>query len=319
MSLCCHKLHWQGMRKWRIRGILQFAVLALLMLIPLGSTSAASKGASDQNVLVLRSGEFSVPPTGESFWCSYTDVITDRELSVASVIGHRGSGGHHVSLGYIDTPHAVGHYPCTGMEMDGWHVVLAVTLKDDGGRGSFQLPDGVAMKVPAGKQLVLHSHHINLTGTTMTAHDTVEVHLVDPSTVQVYVNMLFIPDQGLEVPPHGRAQRAQTCVLSRNIRVVALRGQMRQFGKLYRLEIVNGAGQPLTTLYEEAWSLSYTWNPPIRRYSIEAPLELAAGTRLRQTCDWDNPTDSPLRFPRETCITMLTHFATDGLVLCKVE
>src|SRR5512140_3955046 len=53
------------------------------------------------DTITWESGNFDVPPD-EDFECFYTDLITDREISVLSAGAQQGVGGHHVSVYYVD-------------------------------------------------------------------------------------------------------------------------------------------------------------------------------------------------------------------------
>src|SRR5262245_51705458 len=71
-------------------------------------------------------------PTGESFKCYYSDVITDEDLSVISASGAQVAGGHHLSLYYVDNQREPGIVDCSGStEMIDWHFVVGA-----GGEGN---------------------------------------------------------------------------------------------------------------------------------------------------------------------------------------
>ena len=56
----------------------------------------------------------------------------------------------------------------------------------------------------------------------------------------------------------------------------------------------------------------YASHPPTLKYTTDAPLVLKAGTKLRQTCTWDNTTNNPVGFPREMCVMFGFYFPDNG-------
>jgi hypothetical protein len=68
----------------------------------------------------------------------------------------------------------------------------------------------------------------------------------------------------------------------------------------------------MQNLRNDQWRESYTSHPLITNYSVNAPLHLAAGTRIRQSCDWDNATDRVMIFPREMCLSFMYYFPGEG-------
>src|SRR5687767_3516968 len=97
-------------------------IVAASLLIACGDSAAVSE--ADPNKLTLELDPFEVP-TGESFMCVYTDVITDRELSVVNAKGTQAAGGHHLTLYYVDNPREPHSAPCSGTtEMVDWHFVV---------------------------------------------------------------------------------------------------------------------------------------------------------------------------------------------------
>ncbi len=272
-----------------------------------------SSAAESPNLLTLATEELLVPP-GESVQCSYLEV-TDRELRVYSAVSHQGPSGHHMALFYLDRPRPPGHEPCPMEKMiPGLQLVTASV-----GHETMHLPAGMAQRIPPGKQLVLQSHHLNHSGQTLRVTDTFDLHLLRPEDVRISVGVMTMSDQTFTIPPHARYTRTTTCDLPVDLRVVQLSGHMHELGTRYMLEVVNRrTGQMQGTLDDEAWSPSYTYSAPYRRFSEAEAIHLPAGTRLKQTCVWDNTTDAPIRFPQEMCVATLQYFPASDFRICRV-
>jgi hypothetical protein len=295
-----------------------FALLlasSLALVIGCGGTPESAPD-EDLNKLSLKLAPFDVPP-GESFICVYTDTITDRELNVVRAKGTQSTGGHHLTLYYVDTPREPHSTPCSGTaEMVDWHFVVGAGGEADDGN-LVALAEGLAIKVPPGKQLLLQAHYINTTGATMTVADALDVETVDPSVVKAYASDFVVNDEAFEIQPNAGLTSEMTCVVPQDVKLTLLLGHMHEHGVHYKLDTVDATGNLINTLYEETWAPSYASHPPILKRTMDDPLIIKAGTRLHQTCTWDNTSPNLLLFPTEMCIAFGYYFPGNGRVLCE--
>ncbi|NUO50629.1 MAG: hypothetical protein HOV80_17380 [Polyangiaceae bacterium] len=100
-----------------------------------------------KDTVIIEMPDFDIP-VGESFKCYYSDVITDRELSVIGARGQQVKGGHHLTLYYVDNQREPGMVDCDGAtEMVDWHFVVG-----SGGEGNasdyLQLAEVLAFRCP---------------------------------------------------------------------------------------------------------------------------------------------------------------------------
>lgn len=299
----------------------------LLSLIAMGSAVAgASCGdettpdddggdGTDEQSITVTLPVFKIP-VGESFRCYYSDVITTEELSVVNASGVQVEGGHHLSVYYVDNERPVGLEDCTSAEMLDWHFVVGA-----GGEGNenaqLQLPEGLAFRIPPGKQLLVQAHYINVTGEEMDSADEITIGLTDPSKVEAYAADFVIDDDRFEIEPHGELTTTMTCEVPQDVSLTLLLGHMHEQGKHFKLEKVDAAGQTLEVLYEEDWLPAYASHPPMLSFGKEEPLQFTKGTRLRQTCYWQNGTDQKLLFPTEMCIGFGYYFPGTERVMCE--
>lgn len=280
-------------------------------LVSVALASCASDDGGDPSTQPsFSTGAFEVP-VGDSFTCFYTDVYSQTELSVNGALGEQGPGGHHILVYYADTPRPVGHHPCTNEEMVNLHQISGAS-----GAGNLEVPlelrDGLALKIPPGKQFAIQAHYINTTDEPLMVEDTVTLRTMDPATVRAYVNYFVTNDQGFEIPAGAAYSHTSYCTVERDLDIAVSLGHMHEDGARYQLDVVDATGAVVRNLRDDAWQASFASHPPITYYSPDAPLHLAAGTRLRQICDWDNRTASPLLFPREMCLSFNYYFPGTG-------
>jgi hypothetical protein len=293
------------------------------VLLPLAPLLLAACGAEpapetvEENVLYFETGAFEVPP-GDVFECFYTDTFTDKELAVYGSDGQQDLGGHHIVVYWTDIPRDPQHHPCKDEEMVSWHQISGSGGEAAAATDVLALPEGLAIKVPAGKQLVIQAHYINTTGAVQTVNDWVKLKLMDPARVQSYVNFLATVDETFEIPAHSKHTSTTQCTLERDFDIVLSLGHMHEYGTRYKLEEVDSQGAVLSTLRDDVWSPVYTSHPPINRWTKDEPLSLKKGTILRQTCTWDNTSPEPLLFPREMCLGFFFYYPDEGELFCDM-
>ncbi len=300
-----------------MRAHIWFMCFTAIAAAPAGCAvdEAGGEGGSGEDQLVLETGEFEVG-AGDVFECFYTSVVTDHEMATTGAFGKQvGSGGHHITIYYTTSPRPTGHHPCDDAEMVTWQQV--------GGTGSeaaeaLTLHDGLAIKIPTGAQIVMQTHYIN-TGESYRVSETAGLQLVDPADVVEYVHQFAVFNGDFLVPAHQTMEEARSCTVPRDLKLVKLLGHMHEWGKHFQLDEVDEAGQVVRSLVDDDVTPAYASHPPIASFGMNEPLVLRAGTRLRQTCSWDNFEDFDLEFPREMCVAYGLFYGGDSDVFCDVE
>ncbi len=289
---------------------------------PLDTQAQTSSGTPGEaaNALTFHTGDFEAP-AGDSFECFYTDTVTDAELNAVSATASQGPGGHHVTVYYTDTPRKPQHHPCSDAEMASWHQISAAGGEgtSSGAEGLVALPPGLAVKIGAGKQIVVQSHYINTTGAPEKVNDSITLNLVETKDVKAYANYYVMNDDEFEVAPQAKLTSQRTCTLDSDLDTVVLLGHMHQAGKHFKLESAAAEGQPFETLYEHDWTEEYVSHPPVLSYTMEKPLHFKKGAKLRQTCTWNNAGADPLIFPNEMCISFMYYFPDAGERFCPKD
>lgn len=259
--------------------------------------------------LHLESGTFQVPAAQETFACTYTDAVAERDRAIRATQGQQAPYGHHVTLYYTTSPRPQGQGSCDGiMGAELNQIAPAPT------GGAYVFASGAAVRWPKGAQLVLHSHYINATLAPIEAHDIVTVTLQEADTIDVFLDNFHFSIDQFELAPQGESSVTGTCELDRELRIVTLFGHMHEHGLHYRLERLDPAGGAPGVLLDVPWTVG--GDPPSRSFSVDEPLVLPAGSVLRQTCTWTNESGKAILFPTEMCDTAMTYFPADGPLDC---
>ncbi len=293
-----------------MRKVLIVAGLTGASLFPL---ACASKGATTEDRIVeLDTGNFEVR-TGDNFECFYTSTFADADWNVANTVATQATGGHHVTVYWTDQQQAPSHHACTDDEMVNWHMIAGAGGEDgESLEGLVRLPEGYVSRVPKGAQIVLQAHYIHIGAAPTTVRDRARMRLVPNSKVTAYANIYAFNDGSFGVPARAGAYHTTTCRTERDLSVLLLVGHMHEYGKYYRLERIDDDGKLLETMYETRWIPYYVSHPPVVPFDPKAPLAIPKGTRLRQTCTWQNDSTEALHFPREMCAGVFYYFPDTG-------
>src|SRR5262249_3728585 len=134
-----------------------------------------------------------------------------------------------------------------------------------------------------------------------------------------YINFWVINDDTFNVAPMSTGKTVSTCTFPQDLKTVIMLGHMHAYGTHYTLERVDAQGKVLETVYDKAWQELYMSHPPFITGTLDAPLDIPAGTIYRQTCQWNNTTPNPLVFPTEMCIAFGFYYPDNGWVYCDVQ
>ncbi len=280
-----------------------------------GETGLVNTVVEEADGITAYSPEFEVPP-GDSFTCIYFDYKTTREMSVISGDGLQGKGGHHVLIYYADTPREPGVHTCTDEEMTNLHQVSGSA--GEGGTQVLALPDGLALKVPPGKQLVMEAHYINSTDASYKVKDWAKIVEGDASKVKDYVNYFVTNDEAFELSPSAATKRVSECTATRDFQMALALPHMHELGSHFTLEHFDAAGETLGKLIDVKWALSFISHPPALTWDMTTPYMIKKGEKLRQTCEWNNSTTNPVIFPREMCVAFFYYWPGDGDIQCEM-
>jgi hypothetical protein len=293
----------------------------LPLIAGLGLTACGSSSTQQPppppatDTLNVDTGSFTIP-AGESLTCVYTTTTTDTEIYVGPASAQQGPGGHHVILYYTDVPKTPTNHICTDEEMLSWHMLAGAASNKE---PVVSMPAGGALKVPAGKQLVIQSHYINTTGASMTVDDTMSVQLLQAADVKQFLNFFAMVDLGFSIPPQATAKHVTTCTLPNDIQAVTLLGHMHEYGQHFTFEEIDAQGNNVSTPYDTAWQPQYMTHPPLITSTLDTPTIYKAGTIFRQTCEWNNTTAQTMSFPTEMCVAYAVYFPDQGFIDCNAK
>lgn len=292
-----------------------FATAAALAALGCGA-SEDPKSPSDPNApadVLHDLHALSIPKGGTSFYtpilhlkpaedityCTYTQVMADRDLFVHSTRGTQSKFGHHTLLFYASSQEEPRTERCSGQSMESLHQMIG----GGGGEGTatWVPPDNVGSIVPRGSQFVLQSHWIN---TGQNEIDVQAMMITEPGQDgpgRIEAGTLAVVDLAFQIPPMGHASTTTECTFDSDRHLLMSIGHEHEWGTHVRAEVTRVGGR-VESLFDRPFKPTDVFEPPINGYTVEQPLVFSKGDTLRMSCEWQNTTTEGLAFPREMCV-----------------
>lgn len=289
-----------------------------------GDTPGSGEGAWDppqaEGTLRLWTGEMTIPAGDEMLFCTAFDKTTE-EMWVNRIQGFQRKGGHHTSLLYNSkTERPVGISPCTDDDMtSNVYVGTGNTVYDDENplnlNGGMDLPEGMALRVPKGAQLIVQSHYVNYTAKDLVWTDAIDVSTIPKGQVTTSLGTFQAGTANFEIPAGGTFGVDVECEIDETMTLLSLAGHTHRYGTLFQVRHER-AGKEVE-LYNETngWQLE-TDAPSIATFPSGGPLTFEKGDILRIRCEWENTSDHDIGFPEEMCGLSSKFYPGEGVKFC---
>jgi hypothetical protein len=258
-----------------------------------------------------------IPVGEERMTCWVPDWVPDRDYLVTRFEGVQSPLGHHVVAlrsGIAREPGTV--FDCTNLAS---MVSLEPLVLPDPTEETRLLPEGFAVRLPAGSRIVIQSHYVNYTDEDIVTADVARftfVPLEDEGSI-TEVSYL-IANHGALIVDEGVTTKKIGCALPSDVNVLALLGHMHGLGKEISVTRTPASGIPETLYDVPAWTVEFRDVPPLELFPASAPLSLLAGDQLTVSCTYDNNTGAVVGFPEEMCTSVGYYFPArpEGIIFC---
>jgi copper type II ascorbate-dependent monooxygenase-like protein len=265
--------------------------LASLLLLAACDTSSSTTdpdAAATPGYIPLVSGTWSLPPSIEGYRCIRLTAKEDMWITAIHPIAPTGTHHTVLMLGPPDAPD--GDVACDSM------LVKPSIYASGVGTDALTLPDGVAIKVAAGQQLLLNLHLFNASDDTLRGTSGIEVKTAEASAILHEAGALLAgKDAGLVVKP-GSSVQTGTCTLPAGTTVFAMAPHMHLLGT--HMKVTYQAAAPLM-VYDKDYAFEG------QRYEVlDAPLVSDGTNRLVVDCTYMNPTGTTVTFGEHTAQEM---------------
>lgn len=246
--------------------------------------------------LVLSTGSDYSPPADRDTFRVFVlpaEFAADRYLRAVDVRPRARDIVHHVTV-CTDTTGAAERLdaadPDPGFDLfgGGFEIPFGVLGVWVPGADPLPLPEGVALRIPAGARMVLQIHYHPHTGYTPPDQTEIALYFQTNLIDKIADTMTFYV-QNIEIPAGANnvvVRRSST--IGSDIDVYASLGHMHYLGRSIRGEAILPDGTRVCLLDIEDWDLHWQSS-----YRYRAPVHLPAGTIIEVTGVYDNSADNP--------------------------
>lgn len=303
---------------------LRFALIsfASLSFVACGSSDPASPTSTPDSVTPpgdttppgttpqwteLVSGDWSLEPGTENpRWCQKYPIKED--IYVSAIRPVHPPGTHHTTLSLVDDN---GSTACTGSAFGGGGMIFAAGVGD----ATVQIPEGVAIKLPAGKALLLNLHVYNTSTEALRGTSKIEIVRAKPEEVKTLADLMFAGPTNFSLPPQVTTKIEDTCKLTDDQTAFAIFPHMHQFGRHITTTFTVG-GAPMV-IHDGAYDFEEQPQLPI------GPIALHAGDLIKTECTYDNTTNKPITFGEssdtEMCFSIVYRYPATGRISCGIR
>jgi hypothetical protein len=157
------------------------------------------------------------------------------------------------------------------------------------GYGAVSYPAGTGMPLGKGQGLILQMHYHVHDLTKPPVPDRTRISLQYARAATAEASFLSLGVSGINLPPYSKGDvLTQEVTLPSDTLIRGAVGHMHLFGQKIHVEATAPAGS--SCLFDvPRWD--YRWEEMV---FMDPPPLLPAGTKLKLTCTWDNPTDTPV-------------------------
>jgi len=239
------------------------------------------------------------------YWCTLKTIQEDTYIKAFRAQAPPGT--HHTLL--LRTP---------GGGPDGESAcgpTLGADMLHASGVGSDDLtfPDGVAVKVPAGTQLMLNLHLFNTTAGPLSGVSATLVQTMKASDVTQVAELVLGGSTQISVPPNGSQTVHATCTFQSTATISTVWPHMHMIGTHMKVTYQGASG---TKVLEDApYSFSDQKNYPI------TPVTVAPGENILIDCTYQNPTSQTIYWgdssKSEMCFAGLYLYPAPNGIMCQ--
>jgi hypothetical protein len=268
------------------------------------SSSSSSGGQNAPPSLTLESSPLSVAAGQEDYRCwSYT-VPTGSPLNVVQTVPTIPKGVHHYAVftSPDPLPKAPLNYDCHEMGLD-WGLVNA------GGVGTpgMTFPDGAALALKPGSQIILQLHVLNASADTLDV-PSVSVQLLGGEAASYEpIGLLIAGTLNITIPPNDNATKITGgCQVAQTLpNVFAVFPHMHQLGSHIQVGITPSGASSENVIYDAGWSFGTQGVYPVK-------TSVKTGDQVNVVCTYDNTTDKTVSFglssTDEMCFGVLYYY-----------
>jgi hypothetical protein len=221
--------------------------------------------------------EWELAPYSETYRC--VRVTVEEDLYIQGFRDISPVGTHHTVLTAGRTRHPDGDFDCNPVT-NAHEMLFASGIGGD----VLELPEGVALKVEAGNQLLLNLHLYNVSGEPISGRTGIEVFRIAPEDVVHEAEFVFAGTVNISIPPQQEYEAAGACTFGSDATVLVVWPHMHQLGRHMRV------------VHEDEVLFDGPYEFDEQVFHFIEPRTVSAGERVEVYCTWQNDTDERVFF-----------------------
>ncbi len=274
------------------------AWLSVWLAIGCGGADARDDGVAD-GWHELVAAEWTVPPGREKFVCALATVPADTDIAAFRTVAPPGT--HHALVTVTEPVAPDGVFECDpGALSDAMVFASGIATSD------LILPEGVAMRVAAGKQVLLNLHLLNTTDALLHGRSAVVVR--DAPRGAALAEMVFAGTVDIALPPGADAVASGSCTFHEDATLFEVWPHMHAFGT--RMTVVHRSAGGAHTLHDGPYDVREQRHYPV------GPVRVPRGDRVDVTCHWKNTSAVTIHYGNhaadEMCFAGLYRYPAAG-------
>lgn len=222
----------------------------------------------------LVDGTWQMTAGKEGYWCTRKTIKEDTYVKAFRAQAPEGT--HHTLLLVTPGGAADGEESCGALL--GANMIFASGIGTD----DLLFPEGVAVKIPAGSQLLLNLHLFNTGNATLDGVSGVLVKTIAASDMKNEAEMIFGGPTNIQIPPNGSQTVEGSCVFPGTTTIWSVWAHMHKYGTNMKVTYEGASGSKV--LHDGPFSFDEQIN-----YLID-PVLVNAGEEVRIACTYQNPT-----------------------------
>lgn len=254
-----------------------------------GPGGSGGGGGAAAELQTLLSTDWSLEPGTETYLCQR--LTLEEDLWVSEFHPLIPEGTHHTVVTLVDGGEAPdGTRECTNPFEGGFDQIYGTGV----GTEPLVMPEGVAVKIPAGKQIVMNLHLFNVGAETLEGTSGILVKRADPEAIEHEADSELWGKLDFTIAPNGTTTQTQSCVVESDLSLFSLLPHMHTMGRHLTFTLTRQDGEEIV-LHDEA----YDFDAQVNR-AFDPPVAIAAGDTVTIECTWDNPTNETVEFGEST-------------------
>ena len=248
-----------------------------------GSTVTVTGGGQNDAWSMLLSGDWEIEGGEEGYVCVYATASEDIYVNAFRPLAPLGT--HHTVLSVASSPrNADGSHPCEA-STNGQAMLYGSGIDTE----AFALPEGVAVKVPQGSQLVLNLHLLNASTSSLLGTSGVEAKTLSPEQVEHEAEVLLAGKTSGLLVDMGESTQTGHCTLDTDGTLGAAFPHMHNLGVHMRARI-EGSSPNDALIIDEPYSFDN------QQWYDTAGLGVTKGDVVRVECSYVNNTTDVVHY-----------------------